>query len=173
MPIPLGKSDAKCLQPDSVNATSLKINTTGTIPSPTETAGGQRPSAASAFRLRVAGEKGSDTNGTNLGCLSEPRALAVGLRRILTTFSSPTASARGSKPVPFGSDTKNRNGPKGCFVLVVSDPFSPIDVTPNFRFDEALADSSDSQSIHQIQARRAVLMLRCLLDFVPKAQRFT
>ncbi len=49
--------------------------------------------------------KVSDTNGTNLGCLCEPRALAVGLRRILTTFSWPTASARGSKPVPFVSDT--------------------------------------------------------------------
>ncbi len=47
-------------------------------------------------------------------CLCEPRALAVGLRRILTTFSWPTASARGSKPVPFGSDTNNRNGPKGA-----------------------------------------------------------
>ncbi len=46
----------------------------------------------------------ADTHGTNLGYLSEPRALAVGVRRILTTFSSPTASARGSKPVLFVSD---------------------------------------------------------------------
>ena len=58
----------------------------------------ERPERCFAFLV-------SDTNGTNLGCLSEPRALAVGLRRILTTFSSPTASARGSKPVPFVSDT--------------------------------------------------------------------
>ncbi len=36
--------------------------------------------------------KGLDPNGTNLGCGCEPRTLAVGLRRILSTSSRPTAS---------------------------------------------------------------------------------
>ncbi len=60
-------------------------------------------------------------NGANLSCLCEPRALAVGLRRILTTFSWPTASARGSKPVPFVSDT-----------------FFPLGITPQMSSEPAL-----------------------------------
>ncbi len=58
-------------------------------------------------------KKGSGTNGTNLACLSEPRGLAEGLRRILTTFTSPTAIARGSKPVLFGSGTSTAKHPEG------------------------------------------------------------
>ncbi len=91
-------------------------------------------SVMSAPRFRAASEKGSDTNGTNLGCLSEPRALAVGLRRILTTFSSPTASARGSKPVPFGSDTKNAKQPPGRSGFWFLPPFRPFPLFADRRY---------------------------------------